>query len=246
MRHCPDRHGPEVALAPGGGLAVPRAPLAAVLFDMDGVLVDSEPIWFEVERAVMARLGGQWAPADQQALVGGSLYRTLDYLIERATVPASHAEVADWLLTGMAQRLRQSGVEPLPGAVELVEAVRSAGLPCALVTSSEPVIVAAVLEALARYSVTFDVIVSGADVRNPKPDPEPYLRAAELLGVDPGCCVAIEDSPNGVASARGAGCVTVAVPGLASLPDTDGVVVVRSLADVSVAGLRDLVAARER
>ncbi len=106
MRHCPDRHGPEVALAPGGGLAVPRAPLAAVLFDMDGVLVDSEPIWFEVERAVMARLGGQWAPADQQALVGGSLYRTLDYLIERATVPASHAEVADWLLTGMAQRLR--------------------------------------------------------------------------------------------------------------------------------------------
>ncbi len=225
---------------------MPCESLAAVLFDMDGVLVDSEPIWFEVERDVMARLGGAWTAADQQALVGGSLYRTLDYLLERATVPAAHAEVADWLLTGMARRLGQGGVEPLPGAVELVEAVRSGGLPCALVTSSEPVIVSAVLGALARYSLTFDVIVSGNDVRNPKPDPEPYLRAAALLGVDPRCCVAIEDSPNGVASARGAGCVTVAVPGLAALPDTDGVVVVRSLADMSLSGLRELVLASAR
>ncbi|HET9895914.1 MAG TPA: HAD family phosphatase [Streptosporangiaceae bacterium] len=236
---------PEAAVAPGD-VAVPCESLVGVLFDMDGVLVDSEPIWFEVERAVMTRLGGQWTDADQQALVGGSLYRTVDYLIERATVAAGHADVAGWLLTGMEQRLRQSGVEPVPGAVELVEAVRSAGLPCALVTSSEPVIVSAVLGALARYQVTFDAIVSGADVRNPKPDPEPYLSAAALLGLDSRCCVAIEDSPNGVASARGAGCVTVAVPGLAALPDTDGVVVAASLADVSLEWLRELVLARFR
>lgn len=218
--------------------------LQAVLFDMDGLLVDTEPLWFEVESSVMTRLGGRWTAADQRALIGGSLPRTVSYLIDRASGPgasASEAEVADWLVGGMADLLRSRDVTPLPGAVELIRAVRAAGLPHALVTSSEPVIVDAVLGALAQPGIAFDVIVSGADVRNPKPHPEPYQQAARLLGADPRCCVALEDSPNGVASAEAAGCVTVAVPGLAPIAEQPGRMIVRSLADIDLATLRALV-----
>ncbi|HWF79694.1 MAG TPA: HAD family phosphatase [Streptosporangiaceae bacterium] len=218
--------------------------LQAVLFDMDGLLVDTEPLWFEVESSVMARLGGQWTAADQNALIGGSLHRSASYLIDRATGPSSAAskdEVASWLVGGMAAMLRSRGVAPLPGAAELVGEISAAGLPYALVTSSEQVIVDAVLEAVDQYGVAFDVIVSGADVRNPKPHPEPYQRAAALLGADPRCCVALEDSPNGVASAEAAGCVTVAVPGLVSITEQPGRLVVGSLADISLASLRAMV-----
>lgn len=218
--------------------------LQAVLFDMDGLLVDTEPLWFEVESSVMGRLGGEWTPADQRALVGGSLPRTVSYLVNRASrsgARASEAEVADWLVSGMAELLGSRDVAPLPGAVELVGEVRAAGLPCALVTSSERVIVDAVLVALTRYGVTFDAIVSGADVRNPKPHPEPYQLAAALVNADPRCCVALEDSPNGVASAQAAGCATVAVPGLAPIAELPGRLIVRSLAELDLTALQRLV-----
>jgi HAD superfamily hydrolase (TIGR01509 family) len=212
--------------------------LQAVLFDMDGLLVDTEPLWFEVECAVMTRLGGSWTAGDQAALIGGSMDRSVGYLLERATEPAEPDQVADWLRHGMAELLATREVEPMPGAVELVREVRAAGLPCALVTSSEPIIADSVLAALARRAVSFDVIVSGADVTMPKPDPEPYQLAATKLGVDPRCCVALEDSPNGVSSALAAGCATVAVPGLAPITDRPGLHLVRSLAEVNLDTLR--------
>jgi HAD superfamily hydrolase (TIGR01509 family) len=218
--------------------------LQAVLFDMDGLLVDTEPLWFQVESSVMARLGGEWTPADQRALIGGSLHRSVSYLIDRASDAgsgASHDEVASWLVDGMAELIGSRDVAPLPGAVELLGEIRAAGLPHALVTSSERVIVDAVLRALARYDMAFDVIVSGADVRNPKPHPEPYQLAATLVGADPRCCVALEDSPNGVASAQAAGCVTVAVPGLVPIADQPGRLIVSSLADIDLATLRAMV-----
>ncbi len=218
--------------------------LQAVLFDMDGLLVDTEPLWFEVEREVMARLGSGWTQADQRALVGGSMGRTVGYIMDRATKPASPGQVVSWLRGGMAELLASRAVEPMPGAIELLGQVRAAGLPYALVTSSEPIIADAVLAALADRDVRFDVVVSGADVTEPKPHPQPYLLAAGKLGVDPGCSVALEDSPNGVRSARAAGCVTVAVPGLAPITDLADVHVVSSLTEVSVSSLRALVAAR--
>jgi len=221
----------------------PPGPLQAVLFDMDGLLVDTEPLWFEVESSVMARLGGEWTAADQSALIGGSMDRSVAYLNERASRPAEPDQVADWLRYGMAEMLETREVEPMPGAVELVGQVRASGLPCALVTSSEPIIVDAVLAALARRAVSFDVIVSGADVTEPKPDPEPYLLAVAKLGVRPEFCVALEDSQNGVRSARAAGCVTVAVPGHAPIADLAGVHVVTSLADLDIDLLRGLVSA---
>jgi HAD superfamily hydrolase (TIGR01509 family) len=221
--------------------------LQGVLFDMDGLLVDTEPIWFEVERSVMARLGGDWTAADQQALVGGSLKRSVRYLISRSDRPdqaPAFGVVADWLVGGMADLLAAREIEPMPGAVALISAVAAAGLPYALVTSSEQVIADAVLKALARHGVGFDVIVCGADVSQPKPEPEPYLLAAALVGADPRCCVALEDSPNGVRSALAAGCATVAVPGLVPIEARPGLLIVNSLVDVDLDRLRGLVAAR--
>jgi HAD superfamily hydrolase (TIGR01509 family) len=223
------------------------AGLQGVLFDMDGLLVDTEPVWFEVERLVMARLGGDWTAADQQALVGGSLRRSVDYLISRSARPdqaPAFDVVADWLIGGMADLLAASEIEPMPGAVALIGEVAAAGLPYALVTSSERVIADAVLKALARHGIGFDVVVCGADVSQPKPDPEPYRLGAALVGADPRCCVALEDSPNGVRSALAAGCATVAVPGLVPITARPGLLIVDSLADLDLDRLRSLVAAR--
>jgi HAD superfamily hydrolase (TIGR01509 family) len=221
------------------GPAGPRK-LRGVLFDMDGLLVDSEPLWFEVECAVMARLDGRWSEADQQALIGGSLPRTVSYLLARAGRPASPEDVGRWLVDGMTSLLMSRPLTMLPGAGELLAEVRAAGIPHALVTSSERPIMDAVLRQL---GVGFTATVCADDVTRGKPDPEPYLRAASLLGADPRACVALEDSPNGVASAEAAGCKLIAVPSLVPIRAQDGRMIVASLSQVNLALLRDLVAA---
>ena len=214
--------------------------LQAVLFDMDGLLVDSEPLWFKVECAVMARLGGAWSEADQQALVGGSLPRTVSYLLARAARQASPEDVGRWLVDGMTSLLTSRTLTMLPGARELLAEVRAAGIPHALVTSSERPIMDAVLHQL---GVGFDATVCADDVRCGKPDPEPYLQAASLLRANPGSCVALEDSPNGVAAAEAAGCRLIAVPSLVPIGARPGRVIATSLTEVDVAMLRKLVAA---
>jgi HAD superfamily hydrolase (TIGR01509 family) len=214
--------------------------LLGVLFDMDGLLVDTEPLWFEVESGVMARLGGSWGPSDQAALVGGSLNRSLDYLLGKATRPASRETVARWMLEGMVALLRTRPVPVMPGARELISEVAAAGVPYGLVTSSEGPIMEAVLD---RLEVTFPVTVCGDDVSHSKPDPEPYLLAAAKVGADPRQCVALEDSPNGVGAAEAAGCVTVAVPSLVPIPPASTRLVVTSLTELSLDRLRALVAA---
>jgi len=222
--------------------AEPAGPreLQGVLFDMDGLLVDSEPLWFEVECAVMARLDGRWSEADQQALIGGSLPRTVSYLLARAGRPASPEDVGRWLVDGMTSLLRSRPLTMLPGAGELLAEVRAAGIPHALVTSSERPIMDAVLRQL---GVSFSATVCADDVTRGKPDPEPYLRAASLIGADPRACVALEDSPNGVASAEAAGCRLIAVPSLVPIRSQDGRVTAASLSEVSLSRLRELVAA---
>ena len=211
--------------------------LQGVLFDMDGLLVDSEPLWFEVECAVMARLDGEWSEADQQALVGGSLPRTISYLLARAGRPASREDVGRWLVEGMTALLMSRNLPMMPGASELLAEVRAAGVPHALVTSSERPIMDAVL---LRLGVGFTATVCADDVTMSKPDPEPYLLAASLLGADPRSCVALEDSANGTASAEAAGCRLVAVPSLVPIPALPGRVVAASLREVDLAILRGL------
>ena len=203
----------------------------AVLFDMDGLLIDSEPLWLEAETAVMARLGADWTTADQAQLLGGSLKRTVRYLMGKARRPASPELVAEWLMSGVSDLVRERGVPLQPGARELLAEVAAAGLPHALVTSSERRFMDAVL---ARTGLRFDVLVCANDVSMTKPDPEPYLLAAKLLGADPARCVALEDSPNGVASAEAAGCRVIAVPSLVPIEPAPGRTVVRSLLDLRV------------
>jgi HAD superfamily hydrolase (TIGR01509 family) len=170
------------------------------MFDMDGLLVDSEPLWLEAETAVMARLGADWTPADQVQLLGG-----------------------------VTDLVRDHGVPVRPGARELLAEVAAAGLPHALVTGSERRFMEVVL---ARTGLRFDALVCANDVSVTKPDPEPYLLAAKLLGADPGRSIALEDSPNGVASAEAAGCRVIAVPSLVPIEPAPGRTVVRSLLDL--------------
>jgi HAD superfamily hydrolase (TIGR01509 family) len=271
---------------PGGsGRAVPpgaHSSLQAVMFDMDGLLVDTEPLWFEVETEVMARLGGTWGPEDQAELVGGSLGRSIGYMLAKAAgdregaggagggsgqrLPrmsgvspggavsprASTGMDADmvgrWMVDGMAERIAATGVTLLPGAEELLAALAAEGVACALVTSSEQRIMDAVLGQLATrgagLGAVFAVTVCSADVTHPKPDPEPYLVAAERLGADPSRCVVLEDAPSGVAAAEAAGCQVIAVPALVPLAPRNGRVVVGSLREVSVPMLRKLAASR--
>jgi HAD superfamily hydrolase (TIGR01509 family) len=203
----------------------------AVLFDMDGLLIDSEPLWLQSETAVMARLGASWTEEDQVQLLGGSLERTVRYFLAKAARPVPPAVVGDWLMSDIYARVRRDGVPVRPGARELLAAVAAAGLPHALVTSSERRFMDAVL---AATGLRFDVRVCAEDVSATKPDPEPYLLGAKLVGTDPGRCFALEDSANGVASAQAAGCRVIAVPSLLPIGPAPGRTVVSSLLDLAV------------
>jgi HAD superfamily hydrolase (TIGR01509 family) len=205
------------------------------MFDMDGLLVDSEPLWFVAEQAVMARLGGTWSPGDQHVLVGGSMDTTVSYLLGKGTRSAPRAAVARWLIDAMVGLMTTRPLPVLPGAIELLSEVRAAGLPHALVTSSEPEVVDAVLSRLGAGA--FPVVVCAADVAHTKPDPEIYLLAAAKLGVDPRRCIALEDSPNGLAAAEAAGYLTVAVPSVVPIPARHGRVVLTSLAGLTLEDL---------
>ena len=213
--------------------------LDAVLFDMDGLLVDTEPLWFETETEVMARLGAGWTHADQERLLGGSMSKTVSYLLARATKPAPPDTVARWLMDGMLRRAAEGRVTVRPGARELLAAVAAAEIPHALVTSSQRPFADAVLRGT---GFRFPQVVTAENTTATKPDPEPYLFAAKLLNADPGKCVALEDSPNGVASATAAGCRVIAVPSLTPIPGAPGRLVVPSLSGLSLDTLRALVA----
>ncbi len=221
---------PDISRAPSG--------LHAVLFDMDGLLVDSEPLWFETERAVMARLGSGWTAADQEYLIGGSLRHSVGYMLGKAARPVEPEVLAEWLTGGMRELIMQRGLPLKPGAVELLAEVALAGIPSALVTSAERPIMEATLQVT---GIAFTVTICGDDVTRAKPDPEPYRRAAELLGAEPGRCVALDDSPAGVASAEAAGCAVIAVPSV-PIPPGQRRLTVTSLAELNLARLRELAA----
>jgi HAD superfamily hydrolase (TIGR01509 family) len=190
------------------GPARPELP-AAVLWDMDGTLVDSEPLWMRAETELVAEHGGRWTHEDGLALVGNPLLVSGRLLVERSGIDLTPQQVVDSLLTRMVRRVRED--PPFrPGARELLEECVAAGVPTALVTMSYADLAGAVVDALPAG--TFTTVVTGDAVVHGKPHPEPYLTAAARLGVDPARCVALEDSVPGVASAEAAGCRVVAVP----------------------------------
>ena len=215
-----------------------RRHLQGVLLDMDGTLVDTEPYWFEAEKEAMRRLDGPWTHADQHACVGGPLSKVADYMNQRAARPQPEETVIGWVMVSMVRQVR-AGLDPLPGVLPLLANLSSAGVPTALVSSSYRPLVDACVEVLGRR--WFSATVAGDELDSTKPHPEPYLRAAGLLGVDPRYCVAIEDSPPGVASAEAAGCVVLVVPSVREIPEGPLRTVRSSLAGVNVGQLEDLV-----
>jgi HAD superfamily hydrolase (TIGR01509 family) len=223
---------PVIPIAPGR--------LAAVLFDMDGLLVSTEETWFEVETDLMAELGGGWGPEHQVALVGGPLAHSAQYMLDLAgRTDVDRVWVENALLDGMVTRLREGPVSWMPGARELLVEVTDAGVPAGLVSSSYRSVMDAVLDAVGRDR--FSTTISADDVTRTKPHADPYLAAAAALGLDPTQCVALEDSLTGAAAARAAGCVTVAVPSIVAVDPATVDAVIASLADIDLSWLRDLV-----
>jgi HAD superfamily hydrolase (TIGR01509 family) len=213
---------------------------AAVLFDMDGTLVDSEKVWEIALHELAAHAGGRLSPAARQAMIGSSMAHSMAILRADLRQP-DRPEAPDvaWL-TDRVFELFGAGLQWRPGAAELLRAVRAAGLPTALVTSTGRRLVELALNTLGRDN--FDVVVCGDEVTRTKPDPEPYVAAARLLGVPIGDCVAIEDSPAGTASAVASGAAVLAVPAELELPPVPGVRIRTTLEGVDAAYLTTLFA----
>jgi HAD superfamily hydrolase (TIGR01509 family) len=187
---------------------------AAVLWDMDGTLVDTEPYWLTAETELVHAWGGDWSIEDGLSLVGSSLERS-SLIIASRGVQLEPAEIIQVLTDRVIAQLADQ-VPWRPGARELLLALQGAGIPTALVTMSIRRMADYIAEAAGFPA--FDVVIAGDEVSRGKPDPEPYLRAAQALGVDPTDCIAIEDSEFGVASAVASGATTVAVPLHVPLP----------------------------
>ncbi|HWU19922.1 MAG TPA: HAD family phosphatase [Nocardioides sp.] len=202
----------------------------AVLWDMDGTLVDTEPYWMETEVALAEAHGGTWTHEQAMQLVGNDLLTSGRLLQEQIPLPYEPAEVVEMLLDGVVARVREA-VPWCAGSRELLLALKDAGVPCGLVTMSYERFVAPILDQLPPN--TFDVVITGDQVSNGKPHPEPYLTGAAALGVRPEDCVAIEDSPTGAASADAAGCRVVVVPNHVPVPAKPAWTVLSTLAGVT-------------
>jgi len=183
--------------------------IEAVVFDLDGVLIDSEPVWEQVRREVVAEHGGRWAPDAQQRLMGMSTAEWARYLSEDLGVGLSPDAVAALVIERMAARYA-GGLPLLPGAAETVRAL-AARWPLGLASSSPPELIGAVLDAAALRDC-FAATVSADEVARGKPAPDIYLAAADRLGRPPRRCAAVEDSTNGLRSAAAAGLHVIAVP----------------------------------
>jgi HAD superfamily hydrolase (TIGR01509 family) len=211
--------------------------LGAVLWDLDGTLVDTEPYWLRAETELVAAHGGTWTQADAHALVGSDLLDAAAYIRRVGGVDLAPVDIVTMM---MARVIEQMADDPpwQPGALELLRALGAEGVPCALVTMSWRRLAGAVVDLLPAG--TFAAVIAGDEVARGKPHPDPYLAAAQRLDVDPGSCIAIEDSPTGARSAQAAGCFVVGVPHLVELPANLVDAMVPSLAAVDVPTLRSL------
>jgi HAD superfamily hydrolase (TIGR01509 family) len=210
-----------------------------VLFDMDGLLVDTEHAWQAAEREVMAWLGHPvWTQEDSEAMVGGPITRVVDAMLARSGSDRGPGEVADELVRTVT-RLLESGAVHRPGAPELLDDLAAHGIPCALVSSSPRSLVDAVLSDVGGSH--FRTTVAGDEVARTKPHPDPYLEACRRLAVEPVRAVVLEDSPVGIAAAEAAGCLVVAVPFAVPIQTGPRRHVVPSLEHLDTERLRHLV-----
>lgn len=215
----------------------PGAWPAAVLCDMDGTLVDTEPYWMAAEYDLIGANGGVWSEEHALNLVGNDLIASGRYIREHSGIALEPSEIVEQLLDRVVERMG-ARVPWRDGAPELLDALRDDGVPCALVTMSYRRFVAPMLAALPEG--TFAAVVTGDAVSHGKPHPEPYLKAASLLRVPPAACLAIEDSNTGARSARAAGCTVLVVPNHVPVLADDGRVFRDSLVGLGLDELRGL------
>ena len=220
--------------------------LAAVLWDMDGTLVDTEPYWIATEFAMAERHGGTWSTEHALNLVGKALLHSGVYIREHMGIDLTPEEIVEELLDGVVALVRQE-VPWRPGARELLTEIRAAALPTALVTTTPRRLADLVLAQLARDLDVppFDLTVCGDEVPARKPDPAPYHQAMAALGVDADGCVAVEDSLSGATAGLAAGAAVLGVPSLQPLPALPGLVLRDTLAGVRPADLAEVLAARD-
>ncbi|MDR2294273.1 MAG: HAD family phosphatase [Microbacterium sp.] len=209
--------------------------LSAVLWDMDGTIVDTEPLWMAAETALVGSFGGRWDHEQALQLVGMGL-DTSARILQDAGVRMSEGAIIDHLTDAVMAQLGEGNVVFRPGARELLAANRAAGLRNALVTMSHrrmALVVAGLLP-----DETFELVVGGDEVARPKPFPDPYLQAAEALGISPDQAVVIEDSPGGTRSGVAAGIATIGVPHMVPLEGLGATVLWPTLADRTPDDLR--------
>ena len=213
---------------------VTDAPPAAVLWDMDGTLVDTEPYWIECEFALAEKYAGTWTHEHALQIVGGDLIDSATYIREHMGIDRTPRQIVDELLDGVIACVQRE-VPWRPGARELLEELRTSGVPCALVTMSWTRFVDPILAELPAHS--FAEVITGDQVSRGKPDPEPYVAAARALALEPSRCLAIEDSDTGSRSAAAAGCAVLVVPNHVTVPGGPGRVFRDSLTGLRVADL---------
>src|SRR5256886_2186414 len=192
--------------------------IEAIVFDLDGVLIDSEPVWEEVRRGLVAERGGHWAPDAQRRLMGMSTQEWARYLSEDLGVGLPPDEVAALVVDRMAARYRER-IPFLPGAVDAVHRL-AARWPLGLASSAPAVLIETVLQAAGLRSY-FKATMSTEPVPHGKPAPDIYLSVTARLGVSPSACAAVEDSSNGLRSAAAAGLHAIAIPHPQYPPDPD-------------------------
>lgn len=206
----------------------------AVVFDNDGLLLDTESVWTRAEEDLFERRGLEFTPADKRQLVGTSAEIAGGILEQRLGEPGRAEELIEELNVLVVAEL-EHGVEAMIGARELLERLRERGTPIGLVSNSPLRFVQRSIE-IVGFGDLFDVILSAHEVAAPKPAPDPYLEACRRLGVEPGpSVVALEDSPTGVAAARAAGLTVIGVPSIEGIALEEAHHLAESLLDAAVA-----------
>jgi len=208
--------------------------MSAILFDMDGTLIDSEPLWLKAEIEVMAEVGCHWDEQDQINCLGGPAERTERYMQERSQNIKPYGYFINRLHEVMRARITNE-LDLIPNALSLLKECKDAGIKTALVTASSRDLMTIVLK---RFPIgTFDVIVSGDDVEKSKPDPAPYLLAAKQLSVDISKCLVLEDSLTGVQSGLSSGAKVIGIPHLVQMSEHPNLRVISSLDEITLSDI---------